>query len=329
MIKSLLNIITGKPTLCVFDITTRCNSRCAMCSIWKRREKEMALKETEKVFRDLKRFGIHTIFLQGGEPLVHKDVYNAVEILDGMGFRITIITNGILLDEESLRKLDSINRSGRICVNVSLDTLDRRTYRKIRGVDKLDNVLKNIRLLSKHKGLMGSVHATVTSINYKELDIIRDFVHGLGMEFSFNSYNDNKNYASAGDRTLHLENGIENVIAEMEKAKRNLPHLQSPFIEDNILYLRGEDIGRCDAFLYSLRVTSEGKLTPCLELPPVYDLKKEDINVNWPKWKKQMECPIKRCMERTPCFYGCTRGTGSVRRRPLTALMGLLYTIRR
>jgi MoaA/NifB/PqqE/SkfB family radical SAM enzyme len=74
MLKSLLNVLSGRPALCVYDVTTRCNSRCAMCGIWKRRENEMTIAQIGKVFSDLKRFGIHTVFLQGGEPLVRRDV---------------------------------------------------------------------------------------------------------------------------------------------------------------------------------------------------------------------------------------------------------------
>ncbi|MBN1896244.1 MAG: radical SAM protein [Candidatus Aenigmarchaeota archaeon] len=329
MMQSLFNVLAGRPALCVYDVTTRCNSRCAMCSIWKRREKEMPLKDIKKVFSDLKRFGIHTLFLQGGEPLVRRDVFEVVKILDDMGFHTVVLSNGILLDEKVLKKLDSLNRSGRIFVTVSLDTLDRKKYIKIRGVDKFDVVTSNIRLLAKHPGLKGSVHATVTSINYNELDDVREFVHSLGLDFTFNSYNDTKNYASSGDKSLHLGNCMENVITEMSKVSQKLPPLYRPFIKDNIRYLRGEDVGRCDAFVHSFRLTSEGMLTPCLEFPPMFDLKKEDINRKWGEWSKKMACPVKRCYEKTPCFYGCTRGTGSIRKRPFAALNGLIYTLRR
>ena len=329
MIQSFLNVVAGRPTLCVYDITTRCNSRCSMCSIWKRREKEMSLKDIKKIFTDLKRFGVHTIFLQGGEPLVQKDVFKVVKILDDMGFHTAVLSNGILLDENVLKKFDSLNRSNRIYVTVSLDTLDKKKYKKIRGVDKFDVVTENIKLLAKYPGLKGSVHATVTSINYEELDDVREFVHNLGLDFTFNSYNDTKNYASAGDKSLHLGKGMKKIIAEMEKVSEKLPPLYRPFIEDNIKYLKEEDVGRCDAFVHSFRLTSEGMLSPCLEFPPLFDLKKEDINKMWSEWSKKMICPIKRCYEKTPCFYGCTRGTGSVRKRPLTAIMGFFYTLRK
>ncbi|UCD03016.1 MAG: radical SAM protein [Candidatus Aenigmatarchaeota archaeon] len=329
MIRSFLNLLTGRPTLCVYDLTTRCNSRCAFCSIWKRREKEMNLKEIEKVFTDLKRFGIHTIFLQGGEPLVHSNFLEVTDMLVSMGFHVNVISNGILMSENMISKLDDMNIRGRIKVTISLDTLDRKKYEKIRGVDRLDAVLKNIRSLAECRSLEGGVHATVTSINYTELEDLRKLIHDLGLDFSFNTYNDVKNYASAGDRSLSLKNSrkVEKIIAEIEKLKERMPRLYRPFISDNIRYMRGEDVGPCDAFIDSFRVTSEGMLTPCLELPPFYDLKKQDISREWKDFKKRARCPIERCYTRTPCFYGCTRGMGSVKRNPPTAIVGFFSVI--
>ncbi len=316
MIRSLLNVFTGKPVLCVYDVTTRCNSRCAMCSIWKRREKEMTTGDVRKVFTDLRRFGIHTVFLQGGEPLVKREVFEIIEILNGIGFGINVITNGILLDEAALERLDGLNTNGRITVTVSLDTLERKKYMKIRGVDSLDEVMENIRKLSGHRKLKAGLHATITGINYGELDDIRRFAHDLGLAFTFNTYNDVKNYASDSDTSLALRKGAElkEIIAAMEKTRDSISPLNSAFINDNIRYMRGEFTGPCDAFTNSLRVTSEGRLSPCIELPPVYDLKESDINDNWKEWSRKMQCFIRRCYTKTPCFYGCTRGIGSVRK---------------
>ncbi len=324
MWKSLLNLLMGRPTLCVYDVTTRCNSRCAMCSIWKRREKEMTLDDVRKVFTDLKRFGIHTIFLQGGEPLVKKEFFEITGILNELDFDINVITNGILLNENALKRLDRLNTRGRITVTVSLDTLDRKKYKRIRGVDKLDTVVENIRKLAKYRGLKGGVHATITGINYRELDGLRRFVQNTGLVFTFNSYNDTRNYASASERELELpkKGNIEDVIKEMEKARNGISPLHSAFIDGNIMYLRGENTGPCDAFVNSLRINSEGGLSPCIELPAFFDLRKNDINREWKGIKQKMQCPIMLCYTRTPCYYGCTRGMGAVKKRPLTMLRG-------
>ncbi len=327
MMRSLLNMFTGRPVLCVYDLTTRCNSKCSMCSIWKRKEPEMEIGEIRKVFSDLKRFGIHTVFLQGGEPLLRSDFFEIAQMLDGMGFTQAVLTNGILSDGKFLSRLSGINRKGRISVTVSLDTLDRAKYRKIRGVDKLETVLGNIRALSEHRNLRGNLHATVTSINHGELPALLEFSKKLGLGFSFNSYNDSINYASSKDSELSLGKGPEHVIASMEKALSGMPRIHHPFIRCNMRYMRGEDVGACDAFRNSLRLTPDGRLSPCLELPPVLDLTKADINAQWPKISRMMSRRIKACYTHTPCFYGCTRGIGCVKRSPVASALGAMGSI--
>lgn len=330
MLRSLLNVVSERPVLCVYDATTRCNSRCAMCGIWKRKEREMTVPEIRKVFSDLKRFGVHTVFLQGGEPLVRRDALEIIELLACMGFRVSILSNGIALDEKFLQSLEKSADRNLLSVTVSLDTLDRKKYRRIRGVDALPKVLGNIRTLSK-SGIPGEIHATVTSVNYKELPALKGFAEGLGLKFSFNSYSEAVSYASARDAGLSLsgKETTEKVITEMERVAGGMDILTKAFTDDNVRHLRGEDIGPCDAFRHSLRVTADGRLSPCLELPPVMDLLAEDINGKWDGVKRAAMPRIKACYEKTPCFYGCTRGMGSIKKRPLAAACGALSALRR
>jgi MoaA/NifB/PqqE/SkfB family radical SAM enzyme len=329
MLRTVLNLFTGRPTLCVYDVTTRCNSRCSMCGIWKRKEEEMDIEEIGKVFSDLRRFGIHTIFLQGGEPLLRKDILDIVKLLSGMGFHVDLLTNGILLSEGILKQLEEMNSEGRISVTVSLDTFDRKIYKRIRGVDKIGKVLDAIKQLSRHRRLRGGIHATVTSINYRELENLRRFSRENGLRFSFNTYNDNINYASSSNGTLRLKaKEMDAVIGEMEGVMGRMDRIDRGFVEDNMKYLRGIPLGPCDALRDSLRITPDGKLSPCLELPAVSNLRKTDINVHWKGIKRKMECPIRRCYTNTPCFYGCTRGMGSVKTRPLAAVAGIITALR-
>ena len=90
------NILLGRPILVVFNLTRRCNSICPMC-IWKTPSKlkdELKLEEIEAIFKDLKSYGIKHVFLQGGEPLLRKDIVQIIESLIRLGLNPTLITNG-------------------------------------------------------------------------------------------------------------------------------------------------------------------------------------------------------------------------------------------
>ena len=288
-----------------------------MCQIWKRNEQEMNIDEINQVFKQLKKFGIYAVFVQGGEPLVRKDFFEIVSLLNDMDFKLGIISNGILLDDTVLKKLNDLNKRDNITVCVSLDSLDKETYHKIRGVDRLDKVLDNIKNLARYKDLHGKINTTITNINYGETERIHDFVSGLGLEHFISTYNNTLNYAAETNEDLDFKkskDAVNDIITEIKKVRAKLPFFTRLIVNENIRHLEGKKIGSCDAFKHSFRLTSEGKLSPCLEMPPILDLKTNDINSHWKKISGDMKDKIRQCYISTPCFYGCTRGIGSVKK---------------
>ena len=96
----LRNMLTRRPILTIFDVTKLCNQRCPMCNIWKTESHDMSLAEIENKACELQKFGIGYVFLQGGDPLVRKDIKEIIDIFLKHGIHPTVITNGILLTPE-------------------------------------------------------------------------------------------------------------------------------------------------------------------------------------------------------------------------------------
>ena len=81
------------------EITNICNLRCAFCPGTKRPERFMPPEEFRILARRLRP---HTGFLYlhvMGEPLLHPQLGELLEIGDGEGFRICLTTNGVLLEQ--------------------------------------------------------------------------------------------------------------------------------------------------------------------------------------------------------------------------------------
>ena len=71
------NLLLKRPLMVIFDVTKRCNSKCSMCSIWKHQskpEEELTLKQIKRIFTELHDFGIKQVLLQGGAPLLRRDI---------------------------------------------------------------------------------------------------------------------------------------------------------------------------------------------------------------------------------------------------------------
>ena len=140
ILRCIKNIVIKKPILAIYDTTKLCNQRCPMCNIHKDRSEQMTLQEIEQVAASLRRFGVGYVFIQGGEPLIRKDIIQVVDIFIKHSIKPTIITNGVLLTRETAEQL----AQRRCNLSISIDSLMKEQYAYLRGSDDLEKVLKNI-----------------------------------------------------------------------------------------------------------------------------------------------------------------------------------------
>jgi len=120
------------------SITDRCNLRCLYCTptatSCKLAHKEiLRYEEILRIIRIGIRLGITKIRITGGEPLARKGCCAFLETLGSLpGLTdISLTTNGVLLPQY----IDRIAAAGIKRLNISLDTLDRKKYSEITGVD--------------------------------------------------------------------------------------------------------------------------------------------------------------------------------------------------
>lgn len=311
MLKMARNILLKKPVLAVFDVTKRCNSKCEACSIWRRKHdasKELSLHEIECIFKDLRNFGIKHVFLQGGEPLLRKDLPEIIDLMLKLGFIPSIVTNGTLLTDDFLERFSKL----RYNIGISLDTLDKKKYFKIRGINAFDKVISNINLLSgmKFRGVR-YLTSVVSRLNYSEVEGLREFAKNKGFLFQAYPYNYNICRISARSEILAFDKELNKVINSFEilaeLSRRDNSIIDAVIYDEIVKYLKGSYSKPCDALKYSLMIDEQGRLCPCIELPPIADLKKEKIKDVWERCDMSS---ISACYFRNPCFYGCTRSIG-------------------
>lgn len=90
-----------------------------------------------KIFVDL---GVTKIRLTGGEPLMRKDTTSILATLGILGVKLTITTNGVLLD----RYFDELKGAGIRSLNISLDTLNPMRFLALTKRDHFARVKANI-----------------------------------------------------------------------------------------------------------------------------------------------------------------------------------------
>ena len=134
------------------SLTDRCNLRCTYCMPaeglpWLPRADILTDGELVSLVRvGVELLGIRTIRLTGGEPLLRQNLETLVDKLaglrtpDGVKPGLALTTNGIGLAD---RARDLV-AAGLDRINVSLDTLNRETFRVLTRRDRLADVLAGI-----------------------------------------------------------------------------------------------------------------------------------------------------------------------------------------
>lgn len=129
------------------SVTDRCNMRCTYCmpynnTTWFEQDNLLNFNQIVRIATIFANQGIDKIKITGGEPTIRPNIENLVKSLSNIdGIKsISMTTNGLLLKG----KVNQLKESGLQSMNISLDTLDRKRFAAITGVDGLDKVLESI-----------------------------------------------------------------------------------------------------------------------------------------------------------------------------------------
>jgi MoaA/NifB/PqqE/SkfB family radical SAM enzyme len=311
----LLNLVRGRPLLAIFEINLRCNSACGYCGLPLNEGRyEMTREEIRRVFTGLHRDGLRFVFVQGGEPLLRRDLPEILEDLHAIGFGLSLITNGSKLTSEL------VTRFARLPINlsVSLDTLDRERYRRIRGADLLPDVLAGIELLESfpHPKFLTCI---VSEANREEVPAVVRFARAKGFMPVVGAYHwDIERYGRV-DLTLQYERqaaaSLFKHLAESELVPRGYFR---EYLRDNVRWLSGEGLAPCDAGRYSIVIDASGNVAPCLALQHAGNLLKSSLDDILGRFDRGA---ITTCSDRSSCNMLCSRVIGSVLRHPVSALM--------
>jgi cyclic pyranopterin phosphate synthase len=215
--------------------------------------------EIAEILRIAAKFEIRSVKFTGGEPLLRPDLLEIVQSVPA-GMESSLTTNGTLLADLA----DGLKSSGLRRVNVSLDSLNPETYKKITGTDKLSDVLDGI-TAALDVGLtpVKLNMVVLEGINDNEVDDFLSYVRG------------NRNLVLQLIELMHFNdcnyhgdlNGLEETLASRSKQiiTRRMHHRKKYCLDGaEVEVVRPLHNTEFCAFCNRLRVTSDGKLKPCL-----------------------------------------------------------------
>lgn len=159
----------------VWNITRRCNLSCIHCysdSAAREYPGELNWDQMRGVVNDLAQFKVPALLLSGGEPMIHPRFFDLAAYAREQGVRLTLSTNGTLIDREAATRLKDI---GFAYVGISLDGIGA-THDHFRGrtgaFDKTVAAFRHCKAVGQKVGL----RLTLSAHNVADLDRILDFI---------------------------------------------------------------------------------------------------------------------------------------------------------
>lgn len=130
------------------SVTDRCNYHCEYCMpkdapvahTFAPRQELLSFEEIALLVGCFVELGVQKVRLTGGEPLVRADIEALVAMVSPMVPRVVMTSNGHLL----AKKARALAKAGLAGVNVSLDSLDAATFKKLTGGGDLAAVIAGI-----------------------------------------------------------------------------------------------------------------------------------------------------------------------------------------
>ncbi|WP_319378457.1 GTP 3',8-cyclase MoaA [uncultured Methanocorpusculum sp.] len=259
-------------------VTSACDLRCIYCH-WEGegengctrddRASQMTAAEISELIGVFAELGITTIKITGGEPLLRPDLLDIIRSIPPH-IESSLTTNGTHLAKYA----KDLKEAGLSRVNVSLDTMNRDTYIKITGKDRLKDVLDGINAaLAVGLTPVKLNMVILKGMNDHEIDDFLAFVRSQGDNLilqiielmDLNGWTDDMDPAVHGNPEMVA--GLEEKFAKnsTQVTTRHMHHRRKYLVDGALVEVvrpmhNPEFCANCNR----LRVTSDGLLKPCL-----------------------------------------------------------------
>ena len=272
------------------SITDRCNFRCQYCMPEDgieaiSHEDLLSFEEISELVAHFVKLGVTKIRLTGGEPLVRKDVVELIRMISSHSEvnDIALTTNGTRLKEMA----EDLKDAGLNRVNISLDSLKADRFKWITRGGDLYDVIEGIEA-AKKVGLGIKINCVINKgINDDEIDDFINLTNSEGFDVRFIELmpiGETADYAKKYfySNQLILKNHPDLKAVQAADTSSPASYYQYKNGKGRVGLISPLSCNFC-ANCNRMRLTSDGKLKPCLHSDIEIDLKEalrngEDVN---------------------------------------------------
>lgn len=308
---------TPKLRFLMYKMTNYCNSNCAYCShaafAHKQEVKsEVPYEEIVSTIQQAAELGATAMSLNGGEPLLRKDLADIISVSYKYNITPVLMTNGLLLPKW-WRKLGD---SGLKYIIFSVDSLDKKNYEKQRGAryeDAMAGIEAAVHMKENYEGMSIHVTSVLTRENYKLIPEMISYMseRGISVQISpyhhFDPHKEDKLSIIQPEEIYGFTEKLLNMKQEgylIANSKGFIEHFPAFFLEKRKIPKDYE----CLVGYTNLFVDAYGNVRPCWAscFEPLGNLKETSLREMWcgEKMQSYREKMLKGQCE--GCWYLCT-----------------------
>ena len=254
-----------------FELTPLCNLDCKMCYVHLQdpsvKQRMLSGEQWLTIIQQAIDAGMMEALLTGGEAMTHPAFWDIYMYLINHGIQTHVKTNGLLLNEEAIRRFQEFPPYK---LDISLYGCDSESYITVTGVDAYEQVVRNIRLAidtGLHIQIMITPSSYMSPWTERVMELARSFYVSVMVNDTLIDPHDNTGRMKA-DFVIPLEEDLR--IKEKRKELFSsgystgdheffMKRRNRPLLSDKGLY--------CDAGRTGFAINWDGVMVPCLNFP--------------------------------------------------------------
>lgn len=289
-----------------------CNYRCQHCYIkysFRENQKEPSLLELTELFEQFKAYGVTSVSLTGGEPLLREDIIEIIAAAKKNNLYCCLKTNGYFLNSTLIKKLEKLELDEII---LSVYGMNNEEYTQVTGFkadgNLFDRFKENVELLVRTK-IRTELRYVLLKQNYKSYS---EFVKWCSsLEF------DNEQRAFILD--IYPDNNCDDLVTKSALDEKEISEFLKILYENDkstfdSIYYQNYEYKQCLVGRQLIHIKCSGDVYPCPNFPIIVgNIWQESFKSIWEESEllneirmiKSNEIECVDCEEKNQCYQRC------------------------